>query len=681
VPDAEEKRGVGREEMSEQRPAFLSDRRLRLVLCGGKGGVGKTTVAAATALYRASQEPERRILLVSTDPAHSLSDSLDQAIGDRITSIEGKPNLSALEMDAAQRLGQFKGQYGDVLKTIADRGTLFDQEDISRFFDLSLPGLDELILEVADILREGEYDLVILDTAPTGHTLRLLALPELLEEWLHVLDLMLAKHRYMASLFGRYRPDETDAFLERMSSDLCQLRQLLSDGERTEFVPVVIPEAMSLEETSRLLESLETLHLHVRSMVVNRVAPQGAQRACPFCAARHNAQRPYLEAIEHRFPGCDLVWVPLLPREVRGQKALQGYTRAMLGGGAPALDGRAALPSAGWPDPSRRDGRERAIPAERPALATRQLLLFGGKGGVGKTTVAAATAIHLARTNPGTRTLLFSTDPAHSLSDSLGQAFGNQITSVAGVDGLWALEMEAGAFLEELKEVYAAEMEEAFSFMGRSLDAPFDRRVMKELVSVTPPGLDELMALTKVMDLMDGKAFDRYVLDMAPTGHALRLLEMPGLVRQWFITFFRLLLKYQGVITLTRIADLLRLRSKQLRRVEQLLADPSRYAFVTVTIPEAMAVLETDRLLRRLDELAIACPWIVVNMVVPASGCETCAAMREGQRRHLQALDELAPNAIQVPLFPHEIRGVDDLAQVARVLYGDGNGQSNTGAH
>ena len=653
--------------MAGQSLSFLDDGGLKLLLFGGKGGVGKTTAAAATALHWADREPAYRILVVSTDPAHSLSDSFDQRIGDEIRPIAGVPNLSALEMDAGRRLEDFKRQHGEVLKTIADRGTYFDQEDIADFFDLSLPGLDELmaIIEVADIVKEGRYDLVILDTAPTGHTLRLLALPQLMEDWIRVLDLMLGKHRYMASVFRRYRPDDTDAFLAAMSTDLGRLRGLLRDANSTEFVPVTIPEAMSIEETARLLEALECFRLNVRTVVVNRVV---TQRECPFCRARHRGQERHLEEIERRFSAWKLILVPLLPREVRGQAALKVYAQAMLGKVTKAWD----------------DGEIGSAPSPRHPITrshsllgngSPRLLLIGGKGGVGKTTVAAAMAVHLARENGKKKTLLFSTDPAHSLSDSLGQQIGNRITPVVGVEGLFALEMEAAEFVEELKQEYVAEINEVFdAFLGRSFNAPFDRKVMEELVSLTPPGLDELMALMKIMDFMEEGTFDRYILDLAPTGHALRFLEMPGLVRQWFTTFFKLLLKYQGVVRLTQVAALLRERSKQLRQVQRLLTDAERCQFIAVTMPEAMAVLETGRLLHRLAELSVACRHVVINMVMPATECAFCATVRSEQQQHLEELVAFAPNLIQVPLFPHEVRGVASLAEMAGVIHGDGDG-------
>ncbi|MCX6037228.1 MAG: ArsA family ATPase [Chloroflexi bacterium] len=429
----------------------------RLLFFGGKGGVGKTTLSAATALYWAGQDArgspgssevvpvpgrgtgQRKILIASTDPAHSLCDSFDQAIGDVITPIRHVPNLFALEMDAAKRLENFKRKHGSVLKKIMDRGTYFDQEDIAEFFDLSLPGLDELmaVIEIAGIVQEKNYDLVILDTAPTGHTLRLLSLPHMMECWIHVLNLMLEKHRYMASTFGRYHPDDTDAFLSLMKGDLRLLESVLGDPVATEFVPVTIPEAMSIAETGRLLEGLKALHIRVDTLIVNRVVMPSP---CAFCEGRRSEQESCLEEIRNNFPALHTLHIPLLFHQVRGQADLLDVGQMLLGGSLTA-----PLPLVSqYPSPE----IEQQRPFKVDALTQTRLLLFGGKGGVGKTTVATATAIYLAsiaegpavlgRIDPSTskktlstgygkNTLLFSTDPAHSLSDSLAQPIGNQV--------------------------------------------------------------------------------------------------------------------------------------------------------------------------------------------------------------------------------------------------------------
>ncbi len=656
----------------EQSPSFLTDEGLRFLMFGGKGGVGKTTAAAATALHWAHSMPGR-VLLISTDPAHSLSDSLEQPIGDEITPIQGEPNLFALAIDAGKRLRAFKERYGSVIETIVERGTYFDQEDIQQFLALSLPGMDELMamIEIAELVREAQYALVILDTAPTGHTLRLLALPELMAQWLRVLNLMLEKHRYMRSVFGRPRRDETDDFLERMTSDTKRLRALLQDAQTTEFVPVTIPEAMSIEETSRLVKALEGMRVAMRTVVVNRVA---AASACPFCARRYREQQPSLQEVAVRF-GQHAVCVPLLPQQVHGQTSLRRYADLLVQ--ARSVDTVEMLSEPLLPGPSEQEESwlEQGFGQARIVLE-QAFILVGGKGGVGKTTIAAATAIHLARKHEGKKVLLFSVDPAHSLSDCLGQHIGNQIVPVEGVAGLDALEMDATALLAELNQIYRAEMQDAFDAfgLGGNLDIAFDRQVMEELISLAPPGLDEIMALMKLMDLVQEGRYAAYVLDLAPTGHALRLLETPGLIRQWFIVFFKLLLKYRHVFSLERVGELLRSKSKQLRQVHQILTDAKRCQLIAVTIPEAMAVQETRRLLDSLTRIPTRCSWVVANMIYPPSSCAFCTAVRQEQQGYLQEIEALGPALIHVPAFPYEPRGVGALSRIARLVYGDSHG-------
>src|SRR5208283_2812602 len=169
-------------------PSFLADPALQLLLFGGKGGVGKTTCATATALRLGRCRPGTPLLLVSTDPAHSLLDCL---AGTNIP-----PNLTVLELDAQGCLARFKAKHQQKLHEIASRGTFLDEDDITQLMGLSLPGMDELIafLEIDSLVRSQKYGCIVVDTAPTGHTLRLLAMPELMRTWLGALDALLAKH-------------------------------------------------------------------------------------------------------------------------------------------------------------------------------------------------------------------------------------------------------------------------------------------------------------------------------------------------------------------------------------------------------------------------------------------------------------------------------------------------------
>jgi len=198
-----------------QKLKFLDNPDLQFILFGGKGGSGKTTSAAATALHLSRIKPEKKIMIISIDPAHSLSDSFDLIIGNKITRIAG--NIWGYEIDAKELLSEYKTEHGDIIKKIAERGTYFDKEDIENFLVMSIPGLDEVmaIIKIANILNSREYDLIILDTAPTGHTTVFLSLPEKMLKWVEVADMMMEKHRYMTKKFvGKYVMDECDEFLE-----------------------------------------------------------------------------------------------------------------------------------------------------------------------------------------------------------------------------------------------------------------------------------------------------------------------------------------------------------------------------------------------------------------------------------------------------------------------------------
>lgn len=649
-----------------QLPSFLLNQDLQLILFGGKGGSGKTTAAAAIGVHLAQLERERRIMVVSTDPAHSLGDSFDCPTGNRVTPIKGVENLWALEMDAQKLLENYMRKNDKVIKKIADRGTYFDEEDIANFLDLSLPGMDEVmaVIEIANILRAGQYDLVILDTAPTGHTIKLLALPEQMERWVQIMDMMMEKHRYMSKHFtGKYRKDECDEFLEEQRKDVEGIKLLLKDSQVTEFIPVIIPELMSIYETEKLIAYLNDYKICVKNVIVNRLA---REEECVFCRSRKIDQEQFIREIGEKFAAYNLIKVPLLPFEIRGIERLTYYAEILSGGDKQ------------YPPISSVESFSEISPATTANMAGLlqkdvQFILIGGKGGVGKTSIAAATALRMAEDNPSKKVLAFSTDPAHGLSDSFGASIGDKLTSIDGVDNLCAFELNPARLLKDLKSEYRRDIEKVFhKFLGGGIDIKFDQEVMEELISLTPPGLDEIMALKKIIEFEDTKEFDLYVLDSAATGHLIRFLELPNLVRDWLKTLFRLLLKYKGMVKLTKPAQLMVDLSKSVRKVQEVLTDSKRCKFVTVTIPEALGILEMEDLLLTLRKLKIPCHHIVINMVIPPTECSFCVPKSREQRRYVEEVTKKFPHHLvaQIPLFPHEIAGIGALIELAEVMYG-----------
>jgi len=660
--------------MTNSVPEYLRNRNLRLIFFGGKGGTGKTTMAATAALYLARINPDKKILIMSTDPAHSLSDSFGIEIGDCVTPVPygEAANLYACELEAKRLFGEFKKNNETVIKKLADRGTYFAQEDIAGLFDLSLPGMDEVmaIIEIARLIRERSCDILLIDTAPSGHTVRMLKLPKQMQKWLEVMDLMQQKHRFLSSHYsGKKRAkDSCDIFLDKLATDLKSVKQLLSDSRATRFVPVTIPEPMSINETERILGALRKINIPVKDIIVNRVIESDG---CEICRLKKENQEEFLTEIEDEFAQYNLTRVPLSPVEIRGIEELKRLADYFSGIITPLKISK-DIPA---------DDRSQTRLILNP---DNDFILFGGKGGVGKTTLAAAAALYTAKKRPDKRVLIFSTDPAHSLSDSFKLNIGDKITPVyynAKVEGqkpdssstnLFALEVNADQLFEQFKRNLKEEMEETLDkLFGSGVDIKYDREVMTELLSLAPPGLDEIMALSVIMSLKQEGKFDIFILDTAPTGHLLRFLELPALIKEWLKAFLGLLLKYSAGIKIARIVEKTLAMSRSVRQIQETLTDTRRTKFVGVTIPEALSVLEVKRLVITLEKLGVPCDQVAVNMVVLPADCSFCSIKRSEQLKNIQEICSAfsSCSVTKIALFPHELSGMADLTRIGEEVF------------
>src|SRR5215216_881699 len=637
----------------------------RYIFFGGKGGVGKTTAASATALFLLNKlKRNESLLLFSTDPAHSLSDSLDIKIGDKLVEVKQLrgARLVAYEMDASLALERFREAHGKVLAEIAERGTLLDEEDINELLSLSLPGLDEVmsLFELSELDREGKYAHIVIDTAPSGHTSRLLRLPEVFARMVNALDLMGDKHRYIVAHFARRKPvaDEVDLFLRDLSQRIESVRNLLHDTEQTSFTLVTIPEAMAVRETERYLELLRKQGVPVRDLIVNRVEQE--HEDCEYCRGRVQSQRPWVREIATLFHELKPHYVPLMPKEVRGVEELKKIGKLIWEDGV--------TPPAAT---SKRVSRANKAPKSESSfpLVSRKIVIFGGKGGVGKTTAAAAFALVLARANPKEKLLVFSTDPAHSLSDSFDEEIGELKSGVGGSKNLDGMEIDPGKWFEELKQRYRSWTDELFASLsgGSRMEIKFDREAMRELVELTPPGIDEIAAVGAISDLLDEDRYDSIILDTAPTGHLIRFLELPEVALSWIRTFMKLLLKYQNVVRATEVAEELVALSKSIKRVLALLTDQELCEFVGVAIPERMSLEETIDLAKSLEKLKVPMGKLLINGVVPVNDCKFCQSRRKMQE---QVVDEFQAKfrrrAVEIfvaPQQPREIRGAKGLQE------------------
>jgi arsenite/tail-anchored protein-transporting ATPase len=642
-----------------------------LLIFGGKGGCGKTTSSCVTGYYLARLNPDKKVLIASCDPAHSVGDSLGISVGCDITPVEGMSNLWALEIDADKEFSEFKTKYEEVMKQIVDRGTYFDKEDIDGFFSLSMPGLDEMmaIIKISDILDEGRFDLIILDTAPTGHTIRLLGLPAQMKKWLNVMDLMQSKFRFIAKQFSRrYIKNDSDIFLDKMNKKLNKVNKLLINKETTAFIPVTKPEPLPIEETERLLQVLKKSKIFVKSIIVNQVKEGNTD--CQFCSGKAELQEQELESIKQKFADYELAMIPIFPYQISGSKRLEEYGRILFK--EQTYNSTTEKQPA---DTSPEDMSYEKLLSEPSVLMKDDvsLYIFGGKGGVGKTTLASASAIGLAKKYPSKKVLVFSTDPAHSLSDNFGIPIGNEPVVIEGCDNLSAMEIDAPKLLDEFKKKYIDDIKKAFnSFVNTGMNLKFDKEIFEELLELTPPGLDEIMALRRIMDFMDENRFDIYVLDSAATGHLLRFLKMPHLVKEWLVEIFKLMLKNKEIIRLASLQQELLALSKNTKKINEILTNSNKSRFVAVALPELMVKSELDDLLENLKLLDVTCGHILINMVRPETECSFCELKRKEQIRTIKKIvDERSSEygVSQIMLLPDPVNGIKRLNEFSDEIY------------
>jgi len=299
-----------------------------------------------------------------------------------------------------------------------------------------------------------------------------------------------------------------------------------------------------------------------------------------------------------------------------------------------------------------------------------KLILFGGKGGVGKTTCASSTALYLAESFI---TLLFSTDPAHSIADSLGQKLGDEPREIKGIENLSALEVNAEKALWKFKTEHEGEIKKIVE-TGTNLDA----EDIDSAFALPIPGMDEIMGFKAMIDLIDEAKFDKYIVDTAPTGHALRLLTSPRLLDDWVKVMAKMRWKYRYVVETfagkynpDEGDDFLLTMKKTVKRIESLLRDGSRCEFVAVTIPEDMAILETERLINSLGKYGIKVRQLVINNVLESDGCKFCREKRKEQDKYINYIRGKfnGLKATIVPSCPHEVKGLKALADFKNQLF------------
>ncbi len=564
----------------------------------GKGGVGKTSVACATAVKLA--DAGKRVLLISTDPASNLDEVLGTNLGTKPTSVEGVPGLSALNLDPEAAAKAYRervvGPYRHLLPPAAVASM---EEQLSGACTVEIAAFDEFAKLMGDPSATAEFDHVLFDTAPTGHTLRLLTLPS---AWTGFVE----QSAFGTSCLGPL------AGLEKQRSLYEATVKALGDPAATTMVLVSRPESSALAEAARTSSELAALGVRNQRLVVNAAFETEGDDPIALALARRGSEA--LAAMPALLRVLPRTTLPLRPAALLGIGALRRID-APVSADAGARDEGATLqlPSLG------------AL-IDELAANPRGVVFTMGKGGVGKTTIAAAIAVELARR--GLRVRLSTTDPAAHVADAVGSPPPG--LTVSRIDPV----AETSAYREEVLATVGAQLDEK----GRAL-------LEEDLRS---PCTEEVAVFRAFARTVSEGADALVVLDTAPTGHTILLLDAAE-------SYHREVLR-QG----SRMPESVRGLLPRLR-------DPAFTRVLLVTLPEATPVHEARALQSDLARAGIApFAWIVNQSLAPvATHDPVLAARRRAERPFLDEVRGLSRRRAVVPWVAEPPRGTERLASLS----------------
>ena len=582
----------------EQPPRFL--------FFTGKGGVGKTSIACATAIQLAAAG--KRVLLVSTDPASNIGQVFGITIGNHITAIAQVANLSALEIDPQAAAQAYRDRIvGPVRGKLPDSVVKGIEEQLSGACTTEIAAFDEFTALLVDSMLTHDFDHIIFDTAPTGHTIRMLQLPG---AWSGFLE----DGKGDASCLGPL------AGLEKQRTQYKAAVDALADPQRTRLVLVARAQASTLREAARTHDELAAIGLSKQFLVINGVFPSDEAAQDPLAAAICQREQLALTALPAALQALPTDHIPLKAFDLVGLDAL----RQLLVSTAPVT---AAL-------------KPEAISIDAPSLSQlvdeiaadgHGLVMLMGKGGVGKTTLAAAVAVELA--HRGLRVHLTTSDPAAHLVETLHGTLEH--LTVSRIDP------------HEVTERYRAQV---LATKGAKLDSAGRALLEEDLRSPCTEEIAVFQAFSRVIREA-GQQF--VVMDTAPTGHTLLLLDATG-------AYHRDIARQMDRTHLHFTTPMMQLQ------------DPKQTKVLLVTLAEKTPVLEAANLQTDLKRAGIApWAWIINNSVAATSMTSPVTSPLLQQRAHneLREIEAVATRHAShyalVPLLKDEPIGIDRLRQLA----------------
>lgn len=567
----------------------------------GKGGVGKTSIACATAIELAGQG--RRVLLVSTDPASNVGQVFGVEIGNRITSIPAVPNLAALEIDPQAAAQAYRDRIvGPVRGLLPDDVVRGIEEQLSGACTTEIAAFDEFTALLVDSSLTADYEHIIFDTAPTGHTIRLLQLPG---AWSGFLE----EGKGDASCLGPL------AGLEKQRSQYKAAVEALADPQRTRLVLVARAQQATLREVARTHEELAAIGLTRQYLVINGVLPAEEAEQDALAKAIFEREQLALAAIPSLLTSLPCDTLALKPFNLVGLNALRSLFKDV----ATDVAADAAAPSLDVPS--------LATLVDGIAADGHGLVMLMGKGGVGKTTIAATIAVELA--HRGLPVHLTTSDPAAHLSDTLD----------GSLDNLTVSRIDPHAETERYRD-------QVLKTKGAQLDAQGRALLEEDLRSPCTEEIAVFQAFSRIIREA-GKKF--VVMDTAPTGHTLLLLDATG-------AYHREIARQMGGKGMHFTTPMMQLQ------------DPKQTKVLITTLAETTPVLEAANLqadLRRADIAPWA--WVINNSVAAARPRSPLLRQRAcNERVEIDAVaSRHASRYAVVPMLKEEPIGVERLLELA----------------
>jgi len=583
---------------------FLTDPP-RFLFFTGKGGVGKTSIACATAIHLA--ESGQRVLLVSTDPASNVGQVFGIEIGNRITPVDAVPGLTALEIDPQAAAQGYRDRIvGPVRGVLPDAVVAGIEEQLSGACTTEIAAFDEFTALLTDSELLDGYGHIVFDTAPTGHTIRLLQLPG---AWSGFLETGKGDASCLGPLAG----------LEKQRERYGAAVAALADPERTRLILVARPQQGSLREVARTHAELATIGLRRQHLVINGVLPAAEAAMDALAAAMYERETRAMADLPAALRDLPRDQLPLKAFNLVGIKALGRLFQDDDIADADALD-------RGEPVQVAPDARPLSELVEAIAADQHGLVLLMGKGGVGKTTVAAAIAVALAER--GLPVHLTTSDPAAHLSDTLAE----------DLDGLTVSRIDPREETERYRQ-------HVLETKGSKLDAE-GRALLKE--DLRSPCTEEIAVFQAFSRIIREAGHKFVVMDTAPTGHTLLLLDAAG-------AYHREVSRQMDGASIGYTTPMMQLR------------DPAQTKVLIVTLPETTPVLEAANLQADLRRAGIE-PWAwVVNQSIAVTETHSPLLRRRAraeQPRIAEVAEQYAQRHAVVPALREEPVGMERLQQL-----------------